>query len=52
MYAELARVRAELCAEGQAFELEHIEIDGITVRSWKKRCRQPERLLAIYCRTR
>ena len=25
----------KLCAEGQAFELEHIEIDGITVRSWK-----------------
>jgi long-chain acyl-CoA synthetase len=35
MYAELARVRAELCAEGQAFELKNIEINGITVRSWK-----------------
>ncbi|MDC0361645.1 acyl--CoA ligase [Halioglobus sp.] len=35
MYAELARVRAELCAEGQAFELKDIEINGVRVRSWK-----------------
>lgn len=35
MYAELARVRAELCAEGQLFEIEEVEVDGIQLRAWK-----------------
>ena len=35
MYAELARVRAELCAEGQLFEIEEVDVRGIRVRAWK-----------------
>jgi len=35
MYAELARVRAELCAEGQLFEVEEIDVRGVRVRAWK-----------------
>jgi acyl-CoA synthetase (AMP-forming)/AMP-acid ligase II len=35
MYAELSRVRAELCAEGQLFEIEEVEVGGVRVRAWK-----------------
>ena len=35
MYAELAEVRAGLCAEGQLFEIEDVVVDGVTVKSWK-----------------
>jgi long-chain acyl-CoA synthetase len=35
MYAELAQTRAALCAEGQLFEIEEVEVDGIRVRAWK-----------------
>ena len=35
MYAELARVRAELCAKGQLFEIEEVDVRGIRVRAWK-----------------
>ena len=35
MYAELAEARAALCAEGQLFELEEVELGGTRVRAWK-----------------
>jgi acyl-CoA synthetase (AMP-forming)/AMP-acid ligase II len=35
MYAELAKVRADLCAAGQMFEIEEVEIAGVRVRAWK-----------------
>jgi acyl-CoA synthetase (AMP-forming)/AMP-acid ligase II len=35
MYTELARVRAELCAEGQLFEIEEVDVRGVRVRAWK-----------------
>lgn len=35
MYAELAKVRAELCTEGQLFEIEEIDVGGNRVRAWK-----------------
>lgn len=35
MYAELAQVREALCSEGQLFEIETVEIDGIALRTWK-----------------
>jgi len=35
MYAELARVRAELCEPGQLFEMEEVEVGGLTLRAWK-----------------
>lgn len=35
MYAELAKVRAELCAEGQLFEIEEVEVAGKQVKAWK-----------------
>ncbi|NQX88645.1 MAG: acyl--CoA ligase [Halioglobus sp.] len=35
MYAELAKVRAELCAEGQLFEIEEVNVNGIPVKAWR-----------------
>ena len=35
MYAELAEARTALCAEGQLFELEEVEVGGTQVRAWK-----------------
>ena len=46
MYAELAKARAALCAEGQLFELEEVELGGTRVRAWKTRLSQFTGLLA------
>ena len=35
MYAELAQVRADLCAPGQLFEMEDVQVGDHTLRSWK-----------------
>lgn len=35
MYAELAQTRADLCAPGQLFEMEEVEVRGQTLRAWK-----------------
>src|SRR6056297_207764 len=35
MYAELAEVRAQLCAEGQPFEIEQVSVNGVSVKAWR-----------------
>ena len=35
MYAELAEVRAQLCAEGQPFEIEEVTVNGLQLKAWR-----------------
>ncbi len=42
--ATLAEVQAVLCAPGQKFEMETVEVDGVPTRSWKN---QPPNLAAL-----